>query len=237
MYMIDRLRQIVEGTESRAAWIFDLGIQGLIVLSLISFPVQTLPGLSNEIRVVLWAFEVFSVAVFTIEYVLRVIVAEKTLSFVFSFYGLVDLLAILPFYVATGLDLRAVRIVRLLRILRLLKVGRHIEAVERFAVALRSIREELVLFFCLSGSLVYLAASGIYYFEHTAQPDTFASVPHALWWAVATLTTVGYGDVYPVTVGGKMFTTVILFVGLGIVSIPTGLLASALTETVQEEEP
>jgi len=232
--IIKPIRHIVEGTDTRSARAFDVTIQALIVLSLISFPIETLPGLPNWTYAALRVFEVLSVTVFTIEYALRMIVAESTLGFAFSFFGVIDLLAILPFYVATGVDLRALRAARLFRLLRLLKLARYNDAVKQFGQAVRSIREELVLFFILSGMLVYLAASGIYYFEHPAQPETFASVPHSLWWAVATLTTVGYGDIYPVTVGGKIFTTLILFVGLGIVSIPTGLLASALTETVGE---
>jgi len=232
--MIKPLRRIVEGTDTQAGRAFDITIQVLIVLSLISFPIETMPGLPEWAYASLRAFEVFSVTIFTVEYALRILVAKSTFDFAFSFFGVIDLLAILPFYVATGVDLRALRAARFFRLLRLLKLARYNDAVKRFGQAVRSIREELVLFLILSGMLIYLAAAGIYYFENPAQPETFASVPHSLWWAVATLTTVGYGDIYPVTVGGKIFTTLILFVGLGIVSIPTGLLASALTETMEK---
>ena len=92
------------------------------------------------------------------------------------------------------------------------------------------IKEELFLFLILSSFLLFLSAVGIFYFENPAQPEVFASVFHSLWWAVATLTTVGYGDIYPITVGGKIFTSIMLFIGLGIVAVPTGLIASALTK-------
>ena len=227
--MIEPLRRIVEGPDTRAARTFDGTIQALIALSLISFPIVTLPGLPDWAYASLCVFEIFSVTIFTVEYVLRFLVAKSTFGVAFSFFGVVDLLAILPFFVGTGVDLRALRAVRSFR---LLKLVRYNDAVKHFGRAVRSIREELVLFFALSGTFIYLAAGGIYYFEHPAQPEVFVSVPHSLWWAVATLTTVGHGNIYPVTVGGKTFTTLILFEDLRAVSIPTGLLASALTETV-----
>ena len=97
-------------------------------------------------------------------------------------------------------------------------------------------REEVVLFLCAAGIVLYLAAVGIYYFENETQPKVFASVFHSLWWAVSTLTTVGYGDVYPVTLGGKIFTFFVLLIGLGIVSVPAGLVASALSKAREMEE-
>ena len=97
------------------------------------------------------------------------------------------------------------------------------------------VREELVLFIGVSLMLIYLSAVGVYYFEHDSQPEQFASVFHSLWWAVVTLTTVGYGDVYPVTLGGRLFTFVVLFLGLGIVAVPTGLIASALSKAREGE--
>jgi len=92
------------------------------------------------------------------------------------------------------------------------------------------------LFGLLAGIVLYLSAAGIYFFEYPAQPDQFSSVFHSLWWALTTLTTVGYGDMYPVTIGGKIFTFFVLVVGLGIVAVPTGLVASALSKARSEEE-
>lgn len=106
---------------------------------------------------------------------------------------------------------------------------------QRFHRAFRIAREELVLFGVVALILIYLSSVGIYYFEHDAQPQAFASVFHCLWWSVSTLTTVGYGDVYPVTTGGRIFTSFILAIGLGIVAVPTGLFASALAKARDEE--
>ena len=107
---------------------------------------------------------------------------------------------------------------------------------KRFGKAIAVAREEAILFMLATTILLYLAAVGIYYFEHEVQPEAFSSIPHSLWWAVATLTTVGYGDVYPVTAAGKIFTFVILMLGLGIVAVPAGLVASALSQVRKDEE-
>jgi len=230
------LKRIIEETDTRTGRAFDLFIQALIVVSLVSFSVETLPNLRPETRQFLRYIEIGCIAIFTIEYILRLIVADRKLGFIFSFFGLIDLAAILPFYLATGLDLRAVRALRMLRLIRIFKLVRYSRAIRRFHRAFLIAREELILFFCVTAILLYLSAVGIYYFENAAQPDTFASVFDGLWWAVATLTTVGYGDVYPVTVGGRIFTFLILMMGLGVVAVPTGLIATALAQTRDEEK-
>ena len=128
------------------------------------------------------------------------------------------------------------RAFRLLRLFRILKFAWDSSAARRFHIALSIAREELVLFLCVTLILIFLAAVGIHHFESEAQPQTFGSVFHCLWWAVSTLTTVGYGDVYPITVGGKIFTFFILLVGLGFISVPAGLVASALGKARQLED-
>ncbi|APZ96789.1 ion transporter [Fuerstiella marisgermanici] len=225
-----RIKDFVERSDTATGRFFDLCIQSLIVLSLISFSVETLPNLSPNWEHYLSVFEVVTVAVFTIEYIVRLCVADKKLAFATSFFGIIDFLAIVPFYLSLGIDLRSVRAFRLLRLFRMFKLVRYSKAMQRFHRAFLIAREELVLFLFVTMILLYLAAVGIYHFEHEAQPDTFASVFHGLWWAVATLTTVGYGDVCPVTVGGRIFTFAILLIGLGVVSVPAGLLASALSK-------
>lgn len=226
-----RIKSIVEGSDTRAGRAFDLTIQALIVLSLVSFAIETLPDLSESARTALRFTETATVLLFTLEYALRLFVSDRRVGFVLSFYGLVDLAAILPFYLTTGLDLRSLRAVRMIRLFRVLKLTRYGAAMRRFSIAFRLAREELVIFLSASAILIYISAVGIYYFEHEAQPDRFASLFDALWWAISTLTTVGYGDVYPITAGGRAFTAVILVLGLGIVAVPAGLVASALSHT------
>jgi voltage-gated potassium channel len=227
-----RLRRVVEERDTRAGFAFDLAIKLLILLSLVGFAVETLPGLPAGTRRVLAAAEWLTVAVFTVEYGLRVLVARPRRAFVFSWMGLVDLVAILPAYLPGGVDLRSLRVVRLIRALKLV---RHSRAIERYRRAFVAIRSELAVFLSACLVLVYFASVGIYYFEREAQPEAFASVFHAMWWAIVTLTTLGYGDVVPITAGGRLFTTAILFVGLGVVAVPAGLVASALTAVLREE--
>jgi voltage-gated potassium channel len=230
-----RLAAIVERSDTPLGRVFDLTVQGLIVLSLVSFALDTLPDLTESQRATLRLIEVLTVAAFTAEYALRLYVAERRLGFVFSFYGLVDLASIAPFYITGGLDLRSLRAVRLIRLFRIFKLARYGGAIRRFSTAFRIAREELILFLSASAILLYVSAVGIYYFEHGAQPERFETLFDALWWSVSTLTTVGYGDIYPITAGGRVFTAVILFLGLGIVAVPAGLVASALSQVRARE--
>ncbi|MGD8170383.1 ion transporter [Vibrio sp. TRT 21S02] len=224
------IKYTVTKTDTRSGKFFDIFIQFLIVISVLTFSIETLPNVDKETWKILKVIEISCVIIFTFEYIIRLISSNKKINFIFSFYGIIDLIAIVPFYISSGLDLRSVRSFRLLRVMRLLKLARYNEAMVRYRIAFTIIREELVLFLCTSAILIYMSAVGIYYFEHTAQPDKYASIFHSLWWAVGTLTTVAYGDVYPVTVGGKVFTFSVIIIGLGIVAVPTGLFASALTK-------
>ncbi|MGE0529497.1 MAG: ion transporter [Bdellovibrionales bacterium] len=228
------VRRDKNGRVSFGRW--DYLIQALIILSLVAFAIETLPTLSPTWRWYLEIFEVVTVSIFTIEYVLRLVFCRPRFSYAFSFFGAVDLIAILPFYLSTGIDLRSIRAFRLLRLFRLLKLARYSSAMQRFHRAFSIAREELVLFGAVALIILYLSAVGIYYFERDAQPEAFGSVFHSLWWAVTTLTTVGYGDVYPITMGGRILTFFVLVVGLGIVAIPTGLFASALSKASELED-
>lgn len=230
-----RIKQIVEDTSTPAGRIFDAAILILILVSVVSFSLETLPGLSSQQMQWLRWVEIITVAIFTIEYTLRVAVATSRRGFIFSFYGLIDLIAILPFYVSFGLDFRSLRAFRLLRVIRVFKLTGYHVAVGRLHAAIMIAKEELLVYLGVSIMLVYLSAVGIYYFEHAVQPDKFLSIFHSLWWAIVTLTTVGYGDVVPVTIGGRLFTFFILLIGLGIVAVPSGVLASALSEVRDHE--
>jgi len=229
------IKCMLEDVDTRLGRRFAFFTQSMIVLSLISFSVETLPDLSESVRQLLTVTEVFLVGLFTLEYLLRIWVVDKKLSYIFSFFGLIDLVAVLPFYLSTGLDLRSIRIFRLLRLFRILKLLRYSDAINRFHRALVIAKEELILFSCVTMIMVYMSAVGIYYFENTAQPETFRSIFHSLWWSVATLTTVGYGEIYPITLGGKIFTFFVLMLGLGVVAVPTGLVSSALSQVRAED--
>ncbi|MDT8448213.1 MAG: ion transporter [bacterium] len=224
------LQDLLDPGSTPASKAVDLTIQGLVVLSILSFSVETLPNLEPRWKLVLHYFEIFCVAVFSVEYLLRVYAAPDRKRFIFSFYGVVDLLAIVPFYLSVGVDLRSVRGFRLLRLFRVFKLFRYNRALRLYLFAFKEIRAELALYLGATMFLIYLSAIGIYYFENPSQPEKFQSVFHCLWWAVATLSTVGYGDIYPITLGGRLFTFVVLMLGLGVVAVPAGLLSAALSK-------
>jgi len=216
--------------------VFAWSITALILFSVFCFSLETQPNLNPSTKSFLKYSEIVVVVIFTIEYFLRILLSKNRLKFIFSFYGLIDLLAILPFYLAFAIDLQSLRLVRLLRLVRILKLARYNSAAQRFAKALYIAKEELVIFSLASFVALYLSAVGIYHFEHAVQPEVFRSIFDCLWWAVATLTTVGYGDIYPVTNGGRFFTFVVLMVGLGLVAVPTGIIASALSAVRRQNE-
>lgn len=228
------IKNLLENPETSHGRIFAITIQFLIVVSLVTFSIDTLPDLSTNVVAVLQIIEIVTVIIFTCEYLLRLVVADNRIGFIFSFYGIIDLIAILPFYIASGIDLRTVRIFRLFRIL---KIFRYSKTINRFHRALLIAKDELIVFSFVALIFLYLAAVGIYYFEHETQPEQFKSIFHSLWWAVVTLTTVGYGDIYPITVGGRIFTFFVLIIGLGVVAVPTGIVASALSQAHNKEPP
>lgn len=225
----NKLKEIVEDNTSSIGRWFDNIIQTLIILSLISFSVGTIPDNSIETTSILNIIETICVCLFLVEYLLRLYVSSKPLKYIFSFYGIIDLIAILPYFLSLSIDLRSIRLFRVFRAFRAFKMVRYNEALKRLRVAFGLIKEELMIFLIAACILIYISAVGIYFFENEAQPEIFKSVIDSLWWSVVTLTTVGYGDMYPITIGGKMFTFGILIVGIGIISIPAGLISSGLT--------
>ena len=226
----DKLRDVVENNTSKKGKLFDNIIQLLIILSLISFSIDTLPNKSSQLKEFLSLFELVCVVLFSIEYFLRIFVAEKPFRYLFSFYGLIDFFAIVPFYLSGILDLRFLRIFRIFRVFRAFKLIRYNKAIDRFGLAFKYVKEEVILFLIVTAVMIFITSAGIYYFEKDAQPEVFKSVFHSAWWSVVTLTTVGYGDVYPITTGGRIFTFFVLLTGVGLITVPAGLIASALSK-------
>lgn len=212
---------------------FELFIQFLIFISIVTFSIETLPALSSRTIKILNLVEIVCVSIFTFEYLGRIVYSKKGFRYIYSFYGLIDLIAILPFYISLGIDLRSIRILRLLRLFRILKLPRFNKAIRVLAKSLKSIKAELSVVIMVALVFIYLSSVGIYFFENEAQPENFKSIFHSIWWAIATLTTVGYGDVYPITLGGKIFSSVIILIGIGIIAIPTGLIASSINQNLK----
>lgn len=223
------IRDTIWSTETSAGRWFDLVINCLIIASVIVVTVDTMPSIgASTARTLTVISRVLSV-IFVVEYVARLGTSPTPFRYARSFYGVVDLVAILPFLLTVSFDLRAIRVFRLLRLVKLLRAVRFVNAMARIQRAFASVYEEIVLTVVGSTLVLYVAAVGIYLFEKDAQPDIFSSIPASMWWSVCTLSTVGYGDAYPITVGGRVFASAILVLGVGIVALPSALLAAALT--------
>ncbi|MCY3834842.1 MAG: ion transporter [Anaerolineaceae bacterium] len=213
---------------------FDLLMVFLVIISVVLMILETMPELASLQRIFL-RLELAFVVIFIVEYVVRVLVSRPRRAYIFGFYGIIDLLAILPaLLLPAASGVRVVRLLRVFRLIRLFKLSRYSSAIRLFQVALRDIIEELVLFLVFPIMVVLALAFGIYHFENPVQPEYFRSVPASLWWAIVSLTSVGYGDAYPITTGGKIFTSFMLLVGMGVVSVPSALLATALSKAAQE---
>jgi voltage-gated potassium channel len=213
-------------------------ILALIILNTLSVMLESVESLHRQYGDFLYWFEVASVAIFTFEYIWRVAAAKKKSRFIFSFFGLIDLIAILPFFLPflIAVDLRFVRILRLIRIFRVFKVARYSKSLRLVGEVLREKKEALLLTLFMSFLMLMVSSALMYEVEHHAQPDKFPDIFSSFWWAIATLTTVGYGDVYPVTAAGKFISGVIALLGIGVVALPTGIISSGFIERMKSDK-
>jgi voltage-gated potassium channel len=222
----------------------DYFISTLIVLNVLAVILYSFVEVRENFGTELHIFELFSVIIFSAEYLLRLWVADLRLrrgairsriKYIFSFFGMIDFLAILPFYLPlfVVLDLRALRILRLLRILRVLKFGNYSNSIKIIGEVIRRKKNDLFVTVSVTGMILLLTSTLMYEIEHSVQPEQFPNVVGTLWWSVATLTTIGYGDVYPITAWGKILAGITALLGIGIVAIPTGILSSGFMEAVE----
>jgi voltage-gated potassium channel len=238
-------RIIVKGSHGhRSYMIFDLAIMILIVLNVVAIIIESVPEYEAKIGGILFWFEIFSVVVFTIEYLLRIYISDMThpsdsriksaMKFIFSTYGIIDLLAVLPFYLPffIAIDLRFLRILRLLRFMRVLKITRYNKSLNLIVSVVREKRTELMMTGFLALLVLILASFLMYYIEGETQPENFPNILASFWWAIATLTTVGYGVIVPVTGIGRFIGGIIAVLGIGIVALPTGLLSAGFKERI-----
>lgn len=245
-----RVYEIIEKAKrgDRYSKAFDIFISCLIITNILAVILGTVKRIEPPLHRFFTIFELISVIVFTIEYIIRVwacVEAEKyktgilsRIKYIFSFMALIDLVAILPFYLPfiKGVDLRFVRVLRLLRFFRLFKLGRYSKAIITIQEVLKNKKEELTICFVLVSILLVFSSSIMYYAENRVQPEAFSSIPATFWWAVATLTTVGYGDIYPITTLGKILGGFIALLGIGMFALPTGILGAGFVERIQKDK-
>lgn len=228
--------------------VFDYFIMILIILNVFALMLETFPTLNEQLFSFLKIFEAVSVIIFSIEYIMRLYVSDLThptssklkscCKFMFSFFGLIDLLAILPFYLPffIALDLRFLRLLRLMRFLRILKINRYNNSLFQIWVVVKDKKPELLITGFVSLLVLFVAAFLMYEIEGEVQPDKFPNILESLWWAIATLTTVGYGDVYPVTGLGKFISGIIAVLGIGLIALPTGIISAGFMEKIGKKK-
>jgi len=245
----DALPALPDATQEQlATWgeRVDLSIMTLIVLSVIGVVLESVDAVRTAYEPLLSAFELFAVVVFSIEYLGRLWTCTLMLQFEKPVFGrlqwartplaLVDLIAILPFYLPFfGVDARFLRLFRLMRILRLAKLKRYLYTLRLFGRVWQSKRHEIIFTTALMLMMLLVSASLMYYAERAYQPDTFGSIPQSMWWAVATLTTVGYGDVTPVSGLGRTLAAAVAMIGIGLFALPTSILGSGFVEELEKD--
>ena len=233
--------------DNRHSRIFDVSMMGLILLNVAAVVMETVPSYQAAYGAQFDAFNVFSVAVFTVEYLLRLWTAVEVpflrrypswkarLKLAATPALIIDLLAILPFYLQAiiGIDLR---ILRVLRLLRFLKLSRYSPALHTLVRVLSNERRSLLGASLLLVTALLFASSGIYLIESHAQPDKFGSIPDSAWWAVATLTTVGYGDATPITPLGRLFGGFVMVAGLCILALPVAIISAGFAQEVNRRD-
>ena len=211
----------------------------LIILSIATIIAESYGDFYKRNELIIRQIDTAIYLAFTVEYLIRVSwsIKEKKLSkYLFSFFGIIDFLAILPFFLPffIPLDSRSLRTFRLIRIVNIVKIGRHNKGIQTLAKVIRSVKAEVGI--VLFASIIPVLFSGILmlYAEHWAQPEIFTDMGASIWWAVATLTTVGYGDIYPVTALGKLIAASLALVGIGLVAVPAGLISAAYVEEIHK---
>ncbi len=248
--MKQRIGEILE-PESKSDFLirgFNIFIISLIILNVFAVALETVQEISEIYARPFRVFEWFSIVVFTIEYVLRVWTCtlkpkfaapiKGRLRYMFTPSAVIDLMVVVPFYLPFffDLDLRFLRVLRLFRLFTLFKMARYSKSLHLFKMVLRDTRQELLIVLAVTMGMLVFASGVIYFIENKAQPEAFSSIPAAMWWAVSTMTTVGYGDVYPITTVGKFFGGFISILGLGTFGLPVGIIAYGFIEELQKQK-
>jgi voltage-gated potassium channel len=234
---------------NRAARYFNYFMTFIILVNVLAVIFETVEPLFEQFFLLFSVIEIISIAIFTIEYILRLWICTLNpafadpvtgrLRYIISPYGLIDLFSFLPFYIPVfiPIDLRFLRILRLFRIVRVLKLGRYSEALRIFNRVISKTKEELLIALSVLFMILIIFSSLMFYAEHDIQPDKFGSIPQTMWWAIVTLATVGYGDVYPVTVAGKIVGGLAVISGIAIFALPTAILSAGFIDELQERKP
>lgn len=224
------IHEIIFEAETPSGKFFDIILMIAIILSVIIVLLDSVPSLNQTYGSFFFITEWILTILFTIEYALRIYTVNKSSKYIFSFYGIIDLLAILPTYLslffAGSQFLMIIRILRLMRVFRVLKLGRYVRAAKSLSAALRSSRAKIIVFLEVLIAIVVIVGSIMYLVE--GPENGFTSIPISIYWAVVTITTVGYGDIAPHTVMGQSIASLLMIIGYAIIAVPTGIISSEL---------
>lgn len=239
-----RIMESSSGKRRGISLVFNLTLITIITLNTIAIILHTVPDINRQHEKLFYDFELFSVIFFTVEYIIRLWVCVENedyhhpiwgrIKYIFSATGIIDLLAIFPFYFTLfATDLAIVRILRLFRIFRLFRITRYSHAFKVIQDVLADKKEELILSVTFVVFMLIIVSSIMYYVEHPAQPEIFSSIPATMWWGVNAMTTVGYGDMHPITPFGKFLGGMAAILGLSLFALPTGIIASGFAEHIR----
>lgn len=235
----DKLYEVIFESDTPAGKAFDICLLLLIVASITSICLESIPSLYAKYAHIFFVLEITFTVLFTIEYILRLIAVRKPLNYVKSFYGITDLLAIVPSYFAMVFPqlhfLVVIRALRLLRLFRIFKLVHFLNESLFLVNALWSSRRKILVFFFAVILLTVIAGSMMYVIEHNSN-ESFHSIPQSIYWAIVTLTTVGYGDISPITPVGKILASFIMLLGYCIIAVPTGIISVSLAKEMKKEE-
>jgi voltage-gated potassium channel len=233
------LYTVIYETDTPLGWAFDAALLAAILLSVLAVALETVQPLGTDYAQTFYVIEIALTALFTVEYVLRLIVIQHPSRYALSFFGIVDLLAVLPTYLAFFLvdasSLQTVRILRLLRVFRVLKLGKFLREGTVLVRAIKASRYKISVF--LFGVLILVVIQGSLVYAVEGDPNgQFSSLPKSIYWAIITLTTVGYGDIAPQTALGQSIAAIIMLMGYGIIAVPTGIVSVEVARATDEDE-
>ncbi|MFK8038874.1 MAG: ion transporter [Crocinitomicaceae bacterium] len=225
-----KVHEIIFGADTAAGKAFDVGLLIAIIISIIVVMLESVPSLNSKYHdifyIIEWVFTIF----FTLEYLARIVSTGKPTRYIFSFYGIIDLLSILPTYLGLFIvgsqSLMVIRAVRLLRIFRILKLARFVKESKQLGDALKASRHRIFVFLLAVLTLATILGTVMYMIE--SADSGFTSIPRSIYWAIITLTTVGYGDIAPITAVGQFIASIVMILGYAILAVPTGIVTSEL---------
>ena len=235
-----KLHEVIYEADTPAGKLFDVILLFVILLSILLVMLESVEGIGSKYSYILDISEWIITVLFTIEYLARIISVKNPKTYIFSFYGIIDLLSTIPKYISLFIlgthSLVAIRALRLLRVFRILKLSRFIGESANFGKALKRSRAKISVF--LSFVIVLCIILGtVMYLVESKEGSGFTSIPRSVYWAIVTLTTVGYGDIAPITALGQFIASLIMILGYGIIAIPTGIVTSEMTKSEKKTIP